>query len=306
MPMSSHDKAGSRTPYRSANPVVRLASGPIEIELHPALGARIGRLRYLGEAEPFDYLAPLEVANFNPSSWPKAGCFTMLPYTNKFHGNTLKWGNEVIRVASPDAPAFLHGWGLRQAWSVVEASSTHCTMALCAAATDAWPWAYRSELRVSVDAAGMDLALAVFNESARPMPVGMGFHPYFSIDSGIEATVSASARWQADATSAGLPAVREALDMPLRLSLQNGALPEDTLTWFCETPRAEAVIRYPNSGRRISLSCSEAQYLVVHYRAGERFLCLEPCTHQAGGLDTLTHAALPGQSVSLSMRLHLA
>jgi aldose 1-epimerase len=54
------------------------------------------------------------------------------------------------------------------------------------------------------------------------------------------------------------------------------------------------------------LSCSEAQYLVVHYRAGERFLCLEPCTHQAGGLDTLTHAALPDQSVSLSMRLQLA
>ncbi len=94
--------------------------------------------------------------------------------------------------------------------------------------------------------------------------------------------------------------------MPLRLSLQNGALPEDTLTWFCETPRAEAEIRYPNAGRRISLSCSEAQYLVVHYRAGERFLCLEPCTHQAGGLDTLTHAALPDQSVSLSMRLQLA
>ena len=120
--MSSYDEPGSRTQCRSAGAVVRLVSGPVEAELHPALGARIGRLRRHGDADTFDYLAPLEVANFNPSSWPKAGCFTMLPYTNKLHGNALKWDNEVIRVADPGAPALLHGWGLRQPWSVVEAS----------------------------------------------------------------------------------------------------------------------------------------------------------------------------------------
>jgi aldose 1-epimerase len=89
------------------------------------------------------------------------------------------------------------------------------------------------------------------------------------------------------------------------LHLQHGALPRDTLTWFCETHGAKAVIDHPDSGRRITLTSHQSRYLVVHHRAGERFLCIEPSSHLAGRLDPRADAALPGEAIRLDMRLQL-
>jgi aldose 1-epimerase len=285
--------------------IVKLTQGRLSAELHPALGARIGRLCRHDETGAFDYLIPLDAAHFDPAKWQRAGCFPMLPYTNKFAGNTFAWGNQLIRVADPATPALLHGWGMRKPWRLDDLSDTHCTLTHAAPATESWPWAYRAELRVTLSPDGIDLSLELVNCSVQPMPVGLGLHPYFSIDSGLEAKVEAITRWQASATSDGLPVVRESLHEPLRLELQRHALPQATLTWFCETRETRAVIDYRDAGRRITLTSHQARHLVVHYRAGEQFLCLEPSSHLAGQLSPIDNAALPGVPVMLSMHLQL-
>jgi aldose 1-epimerase len=287
--------------------VVTLRCGSLEAELHPALGARLGRLRRHVDAEaPFDYLIPIEPHGFDLNRWQRAGCFPMLPFANKFRGNRLIWRNANVCVAEADGPAWLHGWGLRSAWQVENVSATHCAMTHAIAASPAWPWAYRAKLDVDLAAHGITLRLVVLNESEEPMPLGTGFHPYFAVSGTARTTVQASAIWRADQDSDGLPARREALGSPLHLELQHAPLPAETFTWFCETDStAQASIEYPDAGRKVTLTSPEASNLAVHARAGEPFLCLEPCSHLAGTLDPARDVALPRVPVTLSLHLKL-
>ncbi|SMG55458.1 aldose epimerase family protein [Paraburkholderia susongensis] len=286
---------------------VMLACGALEAQLHPSLGARLGCLRHHGaHGAPFDYLVPVEPCGFEPDRWQRAGCFSMLPFANKFPRNTLTWNDAAIEVAAPDASAWLHGWGLRCMWQVESASATRCVMTHAFAATAAWPWSYRAQLTVELDTQGISLHLAVLNESAGPMPLGCGFHPYFALNGAVHATAQVTARWHASESSKGLPARREPVASPLLVDLQPDALPRETFTWFCETgAAAHAVIDYPDTGRRVTLTSPQARHLVVHHRAGERFLCVEPCTHLAGRLDPAHHVARPHVPATFDMRLQL-
>jgi len=284
---------------------LKLSAGAVAVDLYPALGGRIGRLRRVSEDGAFDYLVPLDPDRFDPAQWQRAGCFPMLPFTNKFKGNRLTWGGECVQVAPSGSPGWLHGWGHRLAWSVDESSGSHCVMSLLVGESEAWPWTWRAELHFGVDSGGIDMALQVTNLSTRPMPLGLGFHPYFSMGQSAEATVAASSIWHGNPASEGLPVLQRRLDSPLRFALRRHALPRDTFTWFCETDRTTARIDYPGTRRYVELSSPEAGYVVVHHRAGESFLCVEPCTHLAGHLKPTANVAQPGQRVALSMRLEL-
>jgi aldose 1-epimerase len=288
--------------------VVTLRRGYLEARLHPSLGARLGRLRRVDDQrEQFDCLVPVEAQGFELNRWQRAGCFPMLPFTNKFPRNTLAWTDANVCVGQPDGPAWLHGWGLRSAWSVERVSDTHCSLAHAFPATPAWPWNWRAQLAFDLDAHdAITLSLVVRNESDRPMPLGLGFHPYFPIHGAIRATVQAAAIWRPDDNSDGLPVRRDSLASPVQLDLQRGTLPDDTFSWFCETVTgAHAVIDYPEAGRRITLSSPQAGHMVVHFRAGEPYLCLEPCSHLAGRLDPFRDAAMPHVPVEFTLRLQL-
>lgn len=284
---------------------VTLSAGAVAVDLYPTLGARIGRLRRVSENGPFDYLVPLDPDRFDPTQWQRAGCFPMLPFTNKFKGNRFKWNGAYVEVAPQDSAAWFHGWGHRKAWSIEQSSPTRCAMSLVVEESDAWPWTWRADLRFGVDPGGLDMVLQVTNLSTRPMPAGLGFHPYFAIGHGAETTVLADSIWHGDPASEGPPVLQRRLDGPLRFALHCHALPRDTFTWFCETGRAAARIDYPGTGRFIEMSSPEARHAVVHHRAGESFLCVEPCTHLAGQLDRTANVAQPGERVTLSMRLDL-
>jgi aldose 1-epimerase len=284
---------------------VALGAGPIRLVLFPGHGGRIGRLSHCGEAGVFDYLAPFDPASFDAAAWQRAGCFPMLPFTNKFRQNRLRWGSSVFEVAAPHAPPHFHGWGHRQGWSVQQADASSCTLSFAAAPDAHWPWSYTGLMGVNVRADGIDLTLQVTNLSAQPMPLGLGFHPYFDVGDRAEVTVHAASVWHGSPMSEGLPALQRHLDAPLQFGLRRHAMPRETFTWFCEGAGTAARIDYPGTGRQIVVSSPDARYLVVHHRAGEHCLCLEPSTHLAGRLDPTANCALPGEPVRLSMSLAL-
>ncbi|MEW6340540.1 MAG: hypothetical protein RXR20_27215 [Paraburkholderia sp.] len=297
-------------PVDAARAPVRLADGDLELLVYPELGARIGRLlRHLPDGASFDYLVPLHTAGFDAARWPRAGCFAMLPFTNRFSGNAFNWRGWPVRVADVQAAGFLHGWGLRRAWSVVQSSASHCTMTLQVAASSEWPWYYEAFLTISLDPEGVNFALAVVNRSPEPMPAGLGFHPHFPLYGGVQARVEACARWLAGERSHGLPEHRETLAAPLRFEAAAGRA-EDTgsplgaaPTWFCETALCDNELVYAAEGRRIRITSEEARYTVVHAPPAGQYLCIEPSSHLAGRFDAQSDIALPNQPLTLSMRI---
>jgi aldose 1-epimerase len=268
--------------------------------VYPALGARLGSLRRTGgPQDAFDYLVPLAPQGFDLNRWQRAGCFVMLPFADRFANNTLAWPKANVRVAPAGAPAWLHGWGLRSAWHVEHAHERYCTLTYAFTAAPEWPWSWQARFTFELDACGITQTLVALNTSDEPMPLGLGFHPYFPIADGVHAVAEATAPWA--------PACTERQDGNLSVTLKGDALPTDTFTWFCETDGSARVrIDYPGTFRRVTLTSPQASHLVVHYRAGERYLCLEPCTHRAGQLDPKRDVAMPGVPVEFAMRLDLA
>jgi aldose 1-epimerase len=289
---------------------VKLTAGDLELLIYPELGARVGRLlRHLPGSATFDYLVPLDIAGFDAARWPRAGCFAMLPFTNKFAGNAFNWRNRPVRVADTEAAGFLHGWGLRRAWPVAEVSTRHCAMALQTAAGSAWPWDYEASLTISLDPEGADFVLAVVNRSPEPMPAGLGFHPHFPLHGGIQARIEACARRLAGERSNGLPEQRETLAAPLQfevaavLTQDNDSPLGPAPTWFCETALCDNELVYAAEGRHIRIASEEARYTVVHAPPAGQYLCIEPSSHLAGRFDAGRDIALPHQPLTLSMRL---
>ena len=44
---------------------------------------------------------------------------------------------------------------------------------------DDWPWAWRAEQRFTLSDHGLRIDLELVNTDRRPMPAGLGLHPYF-------------------------------------------------------------------------------------------------------------------------------
>ncbi|NPT57188.1 aldose epimerase family protein [Paraburkholderia elongata] len=300
LPDASRSEEAARAP-------LKLVSGDIQLLLHPELGARVGRLmRRQPDGRTFDYLVPLDTTRFDSALWPRAGCFPMLPFTNRFSGNAFAWRGRQVRVAHHLDAGFLHGWGLRRAWRVEESAAAHCVLSLVVEASEAWPWDYEARLDVHLDSDGADFTLSLINRSRESMPAGLGFHPHFPLHGGVRACVDATARWQASGSSSGLPAVRDLPLEPIRLDLCSGGLPGATPTWFCETSRCEAQLSYPAAGRSTRVSSHDARYVVVHSPPAGRYICLEPSSHLAGQMDPAIDIAQPDQPVTLSMRIDTA
>ncbi|MGP2407980.1 aldose epimerase family protein, partial [Listeria monocytogenes] len=72
----------------------------------------------------------------------------------------------------------LHGWAWQRPWTVALVSSDRAVLTLEQAAGE-WPWSWRAEQHFAVRPDGLRIELKLYNIDRRPMPAGVGLHPYF-------------------------------------------------------------------------------------------------------------------------------
>ena len=154
----------------AAGGLVRIAGGPIELEVLPAVGARLHRLRAFGRdllRTPDDLRPHVDDPYF-------FGSYPMAPWCNRVPaGRALVAGREIDLPASfPDGTA-IHGQVSHRPWDVVGEGSFRI-----AAGGDGWPWPYEVEQHVEIAGDSLRLTLRLTNRSPDPMPAGIGFHPW--------------------------------------------------------------------------------------------------------------------------------
>lgn len=275
-----------------------LTSDTLEAALSPEMG---GRLIRFGLRDGPDILVPTAPHAFPPTNWPRAGAYPLVPYHNRLSEARVMVEDERVDLTPhPDAvPHTLHGPGHTQPWEAVSHEADRLVMRLEYRKNRHWPWDFEAvqDFRLTQDA--LRLSISVKNLDRKPMPAGLGWHPYFA---SVEPVMTDAAiqwphhddylpRGQSDAIADEAVACRR----PTRY-LQH---------WS----RAHVVC---SAGMRVQVSATpEFDFLVIH-RGDPAHICVEPVTHLANAWNLAldpgrvgARVLAPGESLSGTIELRI-
>ncbi|HTN62562.1 MAG TPA: hypothetical protein VL147_13605 [Devosia sp.] len=243
---------------------LRLAAAGFEAELAPYLGGRLTLLRHAGR----DIVVPLPEDHPDPRFWGKGGGYPLVPFHNRIENAQLCFDGAVFDLLPhPEAaPHNLHGPAQCRPWRLTEQDAASATLVLDYAADADWPWPFAASQHFGLGDDGLTIGLTLRNTGTRPMPAGLGWHPYFRAGA---VTHDARFHW---------PLLPDYLPSGQRLA---GEGPQSAATRYLEEWSVAAIAC---EGMHITLTASpEFAHLVVH-SAGQ-YVCLEAATHVANGFN---------------------
>jgi aldose 1-epimerase len=282
--------------------VLSIASGPIEVQLLPAVGARLHRLRAFGHdllrtpADPATHLR-------DPFRW---GAYVMSPWCNRIAVTPTELGGRVVRPAANfDDGTAIHGQVYASLWQV----DTDGTL-WARAGGDGWPWRYEATFRVRIDGATLVLEQTLTNLADGAMPAGLGLHPWFVRP--LELSVAADRVLPSNTDPAAtFEPVTGNLDLRAMGPMADGV----DAAWLVEREPA-AELRWPRLDIRATMRItSEAGAIVVVVASPAELdaVAVEPQSHAPFGLGRLMHGEAhglrllaPGATLSLRTALDFA
>lgn len=209
-----------------------------------------------------------------------AGSFPLVPFSNRIEGASFPFEGETVTLHAPEflMPFALHGQGWRSPWQV-SASTPSLLVMEYAHRPGSWPWSYRAVQRFRLSERRLQLTLELYNLSGRPMPAGIGFHPYFPLTDDMQAGMKAGGIWHRARTGAPLPSTFEALDPAENFFEGRTFSSLDLDNCFTGWDGLMRLV-YPARGIAISMTASQAfSNLVVYCPPGEGLICAEPVSH---------------------------
>jgi len=261
--------------------VLTLADGSLEVELLPAFGGRIHRLRAFGQdvlRTPDD----LDVHRRDPIAW---GAYAMAPWCNRLAPVATPVGDRVVRLpASFGDPWALHGQVITTPWTRDDGGRL-----VVRAGGDGWPWPYEVSQQLSIEGANLRIELALTNTSGGPMPAGLGIHPWFRRP--LEVRLAAS---RVVPSNLDPEAVPEAVSGDLDLR-RLGAVPAGLDGTWTDVDDPAVELRWPDTGLRaeISLASDAEKSVALASPSDIEAVAIEPQTHLPQGLRRLL-AGEPG------------
>jgi aldose 1-epimerase len=254
--------------------LIRIAGGPIELEVLPEAGARLHRLRVHGHdlLRTPDDLRPHRDDPYFYGSYP------MAPWCNRVAAGPMTVAGRLIDLPAsfPDGTA-IHGQVSRRPWMQVQDGRFRI-----AAGGDGWPWRYEVEQRIRIDDARLELGLRLTNRSDGPMPGGIGFHPWFRRPIRV-AIAAASVHRSNLATDAEPVAVAGRYDRHALEEMPEGL--DSTWTDLAEPP---VVLEWPGAGIRATMTVdAPSRFIVAATPPGTDAVAVEPQTHAPDGIRRL-------------------
>ncbi|MDB5850336.1 MAG: aldose epimerase [Rhodoferax sp.] len=266
------------------SPETTLRCGDLAVTLAPAAGGRITRLVSTRGGTATDWLVPLDdatrEAGFEPTAWPKAGCYPLLPFSNRIRqGAFSSAGRTALLPLHPGERHALHGGAQQRPWRITAQEAGSATMAYSHdCGQQGWPWSYRAEQVVTLGERSLTLEMRVTNTDDAEMPCGMGFHPYIPARFAHRISFQADAVWAPDAeflATAPEP-VSAGDDYATPRALADAELTQYYGAWHGEATLASA------DGAAIHLVGDTAlRHLVLHRPLGRGYFCVEPVSHVA-------------------------
>ncbi|GLQ72208.1 aldose 1-epimerase [Vibrio penaeicida] len=280
----------------------------LRIECSAQHGAAITK----GEAKMNEQWVPFLYSDQSQSGKTNAnGMYVLAPFSNRIS----KGGFEFEGVKHPvnrnvqAEPYPLHGNAWQSEWDLVSQSESQIFYRLDNASCP--PFDYDAELKYSIQDNTLNCELKVTNRGSKPLPFGMGFHPWFYRHAGTEVYFEALGIWMEDEEH--LPTKHLSLVEAANWSFNEfRAVPEHLINNAYTEWNGVATIVQPEDGLSIRVTGSDLlSYLILYSpEQSAEFLCLEPVSHPVDahnqrsfpGLVTLSN----GESISAEMSIRLS
>jgi len=271
---------------------------PIRVELLPACGARLHRLRVFGHdllRTPDNLAAHID----DPLFW---GAYVMAPWCNRVAAMPTEVGDEIVRLRPNSADgSVIHGQVYSVPWAVLPDGSLSVR-----GGGGGWPWPYETTLRVSIVGRRLTIQQTLENLGTSPMPGGLGIHPWFRRPLDVQINAARVLTSNLD-PEAPIEPVSGQLDLRKLRPMPEGL----DAAWL--DPRDPAVeLRWPELGVGAVLRAwSEAGFCIVAASPGRlNAVAIEPQTHLPQGLRRLLrgepgglHLLAPGAGLHLTIEL---
>lgn len=252
--------------------VIEIYARQMRAALAPALGGAVMRLSCGGR----DVLRPAASLEEVASDPRAAACYPMVPWFSRLPGGLNFAGchydlASTLPVCDPDHA--LHGHGWVSPWTVIDRTEDRLSCAFAhAPAPLSFPFPFRAVQEFSVSETAFRIGLSVTNTGARPMPAGLGLHPFFPRGA------SAAAVFKGE-----------------RLTFAGNPM-DDSYPQWGGSARLEA------AAMTLGLA-SDAPILHVYAPKDEPFFCAEPVTHLPGRFgEEILH---PGETLNLFLKIFI-
>lgn len=280
--------------------IITLRAGEASVQLAPAAGGAITRYWHEHGGATREWLRRPPPRAGVPSL---AAAFPLVPYSNRIREGRFTFRGRPVQLPLnfPPERHSIHGHGWQAVWRPIEAKATEARLEYEHPA-DAWPWAYRASQHVTLTPEALIVALALTNESAAPMPAGLGWHPYFARTPRATITAPIQAMWLTDDEVMPKTLVSSpAADLARGVGVEAVALDNCGVGWG-----GRATLEWPEHGARLTMTAGPPlDCLVVYTPPGRGFFCVEPVSHvtdafnlaAAGRSDTGMRILEPGETL---------
>ena len=292
--------------------LVELRHGARRVLLAPHVGGAIAAFDELRDGRVIDWLRPATPAALAACDPLGMASFPLLPYCNRIRDARFMFDGALVDL-SDDGNGFahaLHGNAWRLGWRVAEVSASRARLHLLhepsREAARHWPFAYEATQDIALDADRLSVTMSARNLADRPMPFGMGHHPYYPRTRNTRVHARVAAMWHSTPdllpTHAGPHPCIDAMASSAGMSADAFDLDDNFAGWS-----RTATIAWPDEGRAITLSADAPfDHMVVYAPAAHPgLLCVEPVSNVADWVNLDVARALkggevlePGESVS--------
>jgi len=244
--------------------------------------------------------------------------FLMIPYSNRIENGCFSFAGQHFWLANSESHA-IHGDVRYRLWQVLDSSAQHisCVFDSLVFSDINWPWSFAAKVDFRMVGNSLLSKLTVKNSSDSAMPLGLGWHPYFSRSLTREGEpVLIKARVKGvypDANDNRIPS-GSPVSLPDELDFSSGKeLAPDRFFDHCLSGfSGNSSITWPESGVKVTFECStEYTHLVLYNPLEKPYFAFEPVTNANNGFNLYEKGEIssgvlvlePGESIDVSMNL---
>lgn len=263
--------------------LVTLTADAMRLVIAPEVGGALAAYYQSTPEGPLHWLRPATQAAFDGRDPLRMASFPLFPYCNRIRDARFQFGGGMVDLNGNDArfAHALHGNAWRHPWQVGTRSESavelHFEHEPDVRLPGDWPFRYRARQRIELIGGALRITLFARNLDDRPMPFGMGHHPYYPRTAQTRIYADVQAMWHADAdvlpTHLGPHPAVEALRRGM--SPDAFALDNNFANWS-----REATIAWPDEHRQLTMTADAPfDHMVVFAPANDAQLCVEPVTN---------------------------
>jgi len=276
-------------------PLVTLEHGPYSLAVAPAFGGRMVNFRHAGR----DILRPASDAALAQASTYGFAGFPLMPYSGPLFGPGFTFDGVTYTLARTvrEEPTATHGESWLGPFRILDQSRNVLVLEMEHEPTaGTFPFRYRGQMRFSLSDAGLAVLLRVTSREHRPMPAGLGIHPYFPKHPGTRLRFESVGVWPPDAPEAvglGCEPLIEGLDFADGPDVSPMVIDRLYEGW---DGRAEVIA--PDGFRSVIEADGALDKLQIYSAWDYPYVCVEPVSNANDGFNRMA-AGVPSHGIRM-------